>query len=66
MSLLTTIIYPYLYTRTLNGTLAPYLPGFAQSVAARDAILVFLTLAYLFNWWQIRTSSNTPETTNVR
>jgi hypothetical protein len=55
MSLLTTIIYPYLYTRTLNGTLAPYLPGFIQSVAARDALLAFLTLAYLFNWWQIRT-----------
>lgn len=66
MSLLTTIIYPYLYTRTLNGTLAPYLPGFIQSVAARDAILVFLTLAYLFNWWQIRTSRNTSETTNAR
>lgn len=59
MSLLTTIIYPYLYTRTLNGNLAPYLPGFEQSVAARDALLVFLTLAYLFNWWRIRTSRNT-------
>jgi hypothetical protein len=56
MSLLTTIIYPYLYTRTLNGLLAPYLPGFIESVAARDALLVFLTLAYLFNWWQMRTS----------
>ncbi|HEY6540842.1 MAG TPA: hypothetical protein VIZ18_07900 [Ktedonobacteraceae bacterium] len=59
ISLLTTIIYPYLYTRTLDGTLAPYLPGFVQSVAARDALLVFLTLAYLFNWWRIRTSRNT-------
>jgi hypothetical protein len=59
LSLLTTLIYPYLYTRTLNGTLAPYLPGFIQSVAARDGILVFLTLAYLFNWWHIRTSRNT-------
>lgn len=58
VSLLTTIIYPYLYTRTLDGTLAPYLPGFIQSVAARDALLVFLTLAYLFNWWRIRTSKN--------
>ena len=59
MSLLTTIIYPYLYTRTLNGNLAPYLPGFVQSVAARDGLLIFLTLAYLFNWWRIRTSRNT-------
>jgi hypothetical protein len=59
MSLLTTIIYPYLYTRTLNGLLAPYLPGFIESVTARDALLVFLTLAYLFNWWQIRISRDT-------
>ncbi len=59
MSLLTTIIYPYLYTRTLNGLLAPYLPGFIESVAARDALLVFLTLAYLFNWFQARKSSET-------
>lgn len=65
MSLLTTIIYPYLYTRTTNGTLAPYLPGFMQSVAARDAILVFLTLAYLFNWWQVRTARNAPEPIHV-
>ncbi len=61
ISLLTTIIYPYLYTRTLDGTLAPYLPGFIQSVAARDGLLIFLTLAYLFNWWRIRTARNTPE-----
>ncbi len=54
ISLLTTIIYPYLYTRTLNGLLAPYLPGFIESVAARDALLLFLTLAYLFNWFQAR------------
>ena len=45
--------------RTPNGTLAPNLPGFVQSVAARDALLVFLTLAYLFNWWQIRTAKET-------
>lgn len=59
MSLLTTLIYPFMYIRTPNGTLAPYLPGFVQSVAARDALLVFLTLAYLFNWWQIRTAKET-------
>ena len=58
MSVITTIIYPYLYTRTLNGLIAPYLPGFIESVAARDALLVFLTLAYLFNWWHIRTSAS--------
>jgi hypothetical protein len=65
MSLLTTIIYPYLYTRTPNGTLAPYLPGFIESVAARDALLVFLTLAYLFNWWQIRSTRNAIDMANA-
>ena len=65
MSLLTTIIYPYLYTRTLNGLLAPYLPGFIESVTARDALLMFLTLAYLFNWWQIRTARDAIGMANV-
>ena len=54
ISLLTTIVYPYLYTRTLSATGAPYVPGFIQSVAVRNALLVLLTLAYLFNWFHIR------------
>ncbi len=54
ISILTTIVYPYLYTRALNGTAAPYVPGFIQSVAVRNALLVLVTLAYLFNWFQLR------------
>lgn len=54
ISLLTTLIYPYLYTRALNVLEAPYVPGFIQSVAARNMLLVLLTLAYLFNWFHIR------------
>ncbi|HJT56367.1 MAG TPA: glycosyltransferase family 87 protein [Ktedonobacteraceae bacterium] len=54
ISLLTTLIYPYFYLRTLNATLAPYVPGFIPAVALRDALLLLLTLAYLFNWFQAR------------
>jgi hypothetical protein len=54
ISLMTTSIYPYLYTRTNNALLAPYVPGFIEFVALRDALFVFVTLAYLFNWLQVR------------
>ncbi len=54
ISFLTTIIYPYLYTRTIDTPNIPYIPGFIQIVAIRNVIFALLTLAYLFNWLQIR------------
>ena len=54
ISLLTTVIYPYLYTRTLDTFAIPLIPGFIQAVTLRNAIFALLTLAYLFNWFQIR------------
>jgi hypothetical protein len=54
ISLLTTIIYPYLYTRTTNILHVQNVPGFVQAVAVRDALFLLITLAYLFNWFQIR------------
>ncbi len=60
ISLLTTIIYPYLYTRTLNVLLVQYVPGFIQTVAVRDALFVLVTLAYLFNWFQVRRRKPLP------
>ncbi len=54
ISVLTTYIYPYLYTRNTNGLAVPYLPGFLESVALRNALLVALTLAYLFDWFRVR------------
>jgi hypothetical protein len=57
ISLLTTYIYPYIYTSPLRGPVA-YKPGFIESVTARNALLAFLTLAYLFNWWQVRSTRN--------
>jgi hypothetical protein len=32
----------------------PYIPGFVQAVSLRNTFFVLFTLAYLFNWFQIR------------
>src|SRR5713226_3640007 len=53
ISLLTTIIYPYFYTRIIDSDKIPYIPGFIQIVSARNVLFVLLTLAYLFNWFHI-------------
>jgi Glycosyltransferase family 87 len=53
ISLLTTIIYPYLYMRTSNALLVAQVPGFIEIVAIRNTLLVSLTLSYLFNWFQV-------------
>jgi len=54
ISLLTTIIYPYFYTRIIDAVKTPYIPGFIQVVTARNMLFVLLTLAYLVNWLDIR------------
>ena len=63
ISLLTTYIYPYIYTSALRVPVL-YKPGFIESVTARNALLAFLTLAYLFNWWQVR-STREPNSNDV-
>lgn len=60
ISALTTTIYPYFYTRTTNGLLAPYLPGFIEAVTLRNALFVFVTLAYLCNWFDLRARKPLP------
>lgn len=60
ISLLTIIIYPYFYARTLDGVKTPYIPGFIQVVTARNVLFVLLTLAYLFNWFHIRRRKALP------
>jgi Glycosyltransferase family 87 len=57
ISLLTTYIFPYIYLSPLNIP-TPYKPGFLESVTSRNALLALLTLAYLFNWWQVRSTRN--------
>jgi hypothetical protein len=54
LSLLTTAVYPYLYMQARSATLAPYVPGFIECVAIRNLLLVVITLAFLFNWWNLR------------
>lgn len=54
LSLLTTVVYPYLYMQARSATLAPYIPGFIEFVAIRNALLVVITLAFLFNWWDMK------------
>ncbi len=53
LSLLTTAVYPYLYMQAKSATLAPYIPGFIEFVTIRDILLVVITLAFLFNWWDM-------------
>jgi hypothetical protein len=38
---------------TKNATLAPYVPGFIECVTLRNVLLVLITLAFLFNWWNL-------------
>lgn len=54
ISLLTTLIYPFLYVITPDGTKVAGTPGFLPAVILRDTLFVLLTVAYLFNWLNIR------------
>ena len=65
ISLLTTIIYPYFYTRIIDSDKIPFLPGFIQIVSARNLLFVLLTLAYLLNWFHIRRRHELPTTENI-
>lgn len=56
VSLLTTLVYPFLYTLTPDGLVAPYIPGFIESVATRNALLILLMLALMFGWFRARMS----------
>ncbi len=57
ISLLTAIIYPGFYamvTSTASLLNLPHIPGFLQVIASRNELFVFITLAYLFNWFNLR------------
>lgn len=71
ISLLTTAIYPYLYTRIAHVLLVPSVPGFIETIAVRNILFVLVTLAYLFNWFQVRrrnptTGHTVPQTASAR
>ncbi len=65
ISLLTTIIYPYFYTRIIDAAKTPYVPGFVQIVSARNILFVLLTIAYLLNWFHIRKRRALPTHENI-
>jgi hypothetical protein len=57
ISVLTTYIYIFLYSQTADPHqyVQPLtIPGFFEVVGLRNAFVVFVTLAFLFNWWQVR------------
>jgi hypothetical protein len=49
ISLLTSIIYPYLYTRVSHVLLVVNVPGFRETIFARNSLFVLVTVCYLFN-----------------
>lgn len=58
LSLLTTIIYPLFYILIyMNASDEHHImlaPGFLPVITLRNMLFTFLTLSYLFNWWQVR------------
>ncbi len=60
ISLLTTLIYAYLYTRTFDPLMIPFVPGFIQTVSIRNALFALATLIYLFNWFKARRRKPLP------
>jgi hypothetical protein len=61
ISSLTTYTLVILYTRPVTDTRdIPLLPGFFETVGIRNAFFVFITLAYLFNWFQARQRKPLP------
>jgi hypothetical protein len=59
-SSLTTFIYMNFYPRPSDPVEIPFVPGYLQVVTLRNALIVFLTLAYLFNWFQVRQRKPLP------
>jgi hypothetical protein len=60
ISLLTTLIYGYFYTRPIDPLLIPLSRGFAEAVTLRNGLFIFVTLAYLGNWFKIRQRKPLP------
>jgi len=54
VSLLTTVIYPYLYGVKHDITDAPSVPAFYPTIALRNLLLVLLVAVYLFDVFRLR------------
>ncbi len=53
LSIVTTIIFPYMYQIAGGKDSAFVAPGFVTLVALRNLLLILATLAFFFNWWHI-------------
>lgn len=63
--ILTTIVYPYYYSYVPDIRQLPNTPGFVEIVALRNLLLLLITLAFLFNWWNLNRSRKTvPQSSN--
>ncbi|MGH2506653.1 MAG: glycosyltransferase 87 family protein, partial [Ktedonobacteraceae bacterium] len=51
--LLTTIIYPFLFSQVVDVTQLATVPGFIEIVSLRNILLILVTLAFFFNWWSL-------------
>jgi hypothetical protein len=61
ISALTTYTLVFLYTKPVADMRdIPLLPGFFQTIGIRNAFFLFITLAYLFNWFQARRRKPLP------
>ncbi len=61
ISALTTYTLVFLYTRPVADMRdIPLLPGFFETIGIRNAFFVLITLAYLFNWFQVRRRKPLP------
>lgn len=53
VSILTTAIFPYGYTMSADIRSAVAAPGFVALVTLRNSLLILITLAFFFNWWNL-------------
>lgn len=51
ISLLTTIVYPFIFSQVSNLTQVAAVPGFIEIMGARNILLTLVALAFLWNWW---------------
>lgn len=54
ISVLTSIIFPYMYLRITHLLLIPSVPGFLETILARNILFVLVTICYLFNLFLAR------------
>ncbi len=65
LSSITTFIYIDLYSKPVNPLQIPFVPGYFEAVTLRNALFVLVTLAYFFNWFQVRQRKHVPSTVST-